>query len=119
MLSLVCDEDQSSLFDFFEIKNQETPVKMTTSRRLPSQRVEVTKRVLHELEEYHRRCLRTFVSEHYQKLPNGQDDKFWLTRLTSPLKEQVRLHLCVVLRGDIFDWTDREVGSRLIFLCKE
>jgi len=92
---------------------------MTTSRRLPSQKVELTKRVLYEIEEHHWSCLRTIVQEHYKRLPNDKHDKFWVTRLLPSLKKQLRLHLCVFMRGDIFDWTDREVGTRIIFYCKD
>jgi len=92
---------------------------MTTSRRLPSQKVELTKRVLFEIEEHHNECLRIIVRQHYKRLPNGQHDKFWVSRLTPPLKKQLRLHLCVFMRGDCFDWTDREIGTRIIFICRD
>ena len=89
---------------------------MTTSRRLPALKVKLTKRVLGAIEEHHTTSLKTLFQEYYHPLPNGGPNRFWLTRLSPPLKKQVRLHLCVVRRGDLFDWTDEEVGTKILFM---
>ena len=88
---------------------------MTTSRRVPAVTVRLTKRVHDGIIEHHKQCLKTLFFKFYEPLPDGNHDKLWVTRLPSVVKKQLRLHLCVTKRGDLFDWTDQEVGTRILY----
>ena len=74
--------------------------------------VKLSKRVLQGIEEHHKTCLRECFDCHYEPLANGRKNRAWVTGLSPQTKTQIRLHLCVVLRGDILDWTDEEVGKK-------
>jgi len=87
---------------------------MTSSRHVPAVVVKLSKRVLEGIEEHHKTCLRECFDCHYQPLANGHKNRSWVTGLAPQAKAQIRLHLCVVLRGDILDWTDDEVGRKIL-----
>lgn len=88
---------------------------MTTSRHLPGGKVRLTKRLYDRIIEHHQHCLKVLFFKYYEPLPDGKHDMLWVTRLPPLEKHQLRLHLCVVQRGDVFDWTDQEIGKRLIY----
>ena len=87
---------------------------MTTSRRLPAVTIKTTKRLWTSVKNHHRDCLKKLFDVNYQSLPDGQPDKLWVTRLTPEVKHQLRIHLCVIKFGDLFDWTDKEVGTKIL-----
>ena len=87
---------------------------MTSSRHVPAVTVKLSKRVLQGIEEHHKTCLRECFDCHYEPLANGRKNRAWVTGLSPQTKTQIRLHLCVVLRGDILDWTDEEVGKKIL-----
>jgi len=88
---------------------------MTTSRRLPAAKVKLTKRLYESIIEHHKQCLKGLFFKFYEPLPDGNHDMLWVTRLPPSIKQQLRLHLSVVKRGDLFDWTDQEIGPRIIY----
>ena len=87
---------------------------MTTSRRLPAVIIKTTKRLWKTIKKHHRDCLKTMFRDHYQPLPDGKPDRFWVTRLTPEVKKQLRLHFCVIRFGDVLDWTDKEIGTEIL-----
>ena len=87
---------------------------MTTSRRLPGGKVRLTHRLYESIIEHHKQCLKALFFKYYEPLPDGNHDMLWVTRLPTSEKHQLRLHLSVVRRGDLFDWTDQEIGPRVI-----
>ena len=89
---------------------------MTTSRRVPSVKIKLSKRLLEKIEEHHKSCLKLLFRKYYQPLPNGTPDRLWVTRLHPVVNKQVRLHLCVVKFGDVLDWTDEEVGTKILWI---
>ena len=92
---------------------------MTTSRHIPSAgTVRLTRRLYDAIEEHHKNNLQMLVLGHYKSFPDGTQDRLWVTRLRPYLKHQLRLHLSVVRRGDIFDWTDKEVGTKILKMNK-
>ena len=91
---------------------------MTTSRQVPSVKLKMSRRLLRGIEEHHRHCLRTLFHGNYKPLPDGQPDRLWVTRLPKVVKYQLRLHLCVVRFGDIFDWTDKEIGTKILYMYR-
>ena len=86
----------------------------TKSRNLPVGTVAITRRLYDAIEEHHINCLQMLFLAHYQSYPDGNHDRLWLTRLRPHVKHQIRLHLCVVRRHDLFDWTDIEVGTHIL-----
>ena len=88
---------------------------MTTSRHLPGGKVTLTKRLYDGIIEHHQHCLKVLFFKYYEPLPDGYHDMLWVTRLPPSVKYQLRLHLCVVKRCDLFDWTDQEIGKRVIY----
>ena len=87
---------------------------MTTVRRLPGGKVRLTHRLYESIIEHHKQCLKSLFFKYYEPLPDGNHDMLWVTRLPPSMKQQLRLHLSVVKRGDLFDWTDQEIGPRII-----
>ena len=92
-----------------------TAVTMTTSRHLPAGTVKLTKRLYESIMEHHKHCLKILFFKYYEPLPAGDHDRIWVTRLSPSLKKQIRLHLSVLRRGDVFDWTDQEIGTKIIY----
>ena len=95
-----------------------TSAKMTSSRRVAAVKIKVSKRLLKLIEEHHTNSLRTMYLRHYQPLSDENHDLFWVTRLPPPAKKQLRVHLCVVRGGDVLDWTDQEIGTKIIHMYK-
>ena len=90
---------------------------MTTSRNIQSSgTIRTTRRLYEAVVEHHNNCLQMLFLSHYQSLSDGTQDRLWIRRLQPYLKHQIRLHLCVVRRDDIFDWTDKEVGTKILRL---
>ena len=96
-------------------KTQKTSVRMTTSRRVPVVKIKTSKRLWLAIEEHHRQCLKTLFREHYKSLPDGRPNRLWVTRLTPVVKHQLRLHFCVTRFSDLFDWTDKEIGIKILY----
>ena len=90
-------------------------LKMTSSRRVPGGRITLTTRMYISIKEHHKHCLKALFFEYYEPLPDGNHDRLWVTRLQPSVKNQVRLHLGVLRGGDIFDWTDEEIGTKIIY----
>ena len=88
---------------------------MTTSRRLPGGKVRLTHRLYESIIEHHKQCLKALFFKYYEPLLDGNHDMLWVTRLPPSEKHQLRLHLSVVKRGDLFDWTDQEIGKEVIY----
>ena len=87
---------------------------MTTSRRLPGGKVALTKRLYEAIIEHHKHCLKALFFEYYEPLTDGKHDMLWVTCLPPLVKHKLRVHLSVVKRGDLFDWTDKEIGPRVL-----
>ena len=87
---------------------------MTTSRRVPAVKIKMSRRLFELIEKHHTSSLRHLFLQHYQRLDNGNHDYLWVTRLPPGVKNLLRLHLCVVRRGDVLDWTDQEIGRKII-----
>ena len=55
---------------------------MTTSRNIPAGTVRLTRRLYDSIQEHHENCLQMLFIGHYQSLPDGTQDRLWVTRLT-------------------------------------
>ena len=91
---------------------------MTTSRQVPAVKIKMSRRLLKRIEEHHKNMLLTLFQVHYRSLPDGQPNRLWVTGLPTVVKHQLRLHLCVVRFGDIFDWTDTEIGTKILYMLR-
>ena len=90
-------------------------MKMTSSRRVPATTIKLTTRVYASIMEHHKHCLKDLFFKYYEPLPDGSHDRLWVTRLPGLVKNQVRLHLSVLKGGDVLDWTDEEIGTKIIY----
>ena len=87
---------------------------MTTSRRVPAVKIKLSKRLYDTIVEHHKNCMKVLFINHYEPLPDGNHDRLWVTRLPPIVKRQARLHLSVLRSGDVFDWGDEEIGTKII-----
>ena len=94
---------------------RKTSVTMTTSRHVAAVTIKLAKRVYDAIVEHHKDCMKVLFLKHYEPLSDGNHDRLWVTRLPPSVKKQVRLHLTVLRNGDVFDWTDTEIGTKIIY----
>ena len=77
-------------------------------------KVRISSRMLREIKKHHKYCLKELFIQYYEPLSNGNHDKLWVTHLPTSVKTQLRLHLSVLRDGDVFDWTDQQIGTKIL-----
>ena len=97
------------------LMNMSSLMKMTSSRRVPGGTIVVTTRLYTSIMDHHKHCFKALFFKYYEPLPDGNHDRLWVTRLPPSVKNQVRLHLSVLRGGDCLDWTDEEIGKKIIY----
>ena len=70
-------------------------------------------------QEYHMTCLRQLFLRYYE--PSVVGDKLqpnlqWTVDVNDKVIDKLRLHLTWVLGGEVFHWTDEQIGKRTLKL---
>ena len=70
-------------------------------------------------QEHHRACLRRLFLRHYEPLVIGdklQPNRQWTVDVNEQVMNSLRLHLTWVLGGEVFQWTDEQIGIKILKL---
>ena len=82
----------------------------------------ITQHVFQLTQKYHKQCLRQMFLRYYEPIVvNGghQPNSKWIVGLSTKTMDTMRLHLTWVLKGEVFHWTDEQVGKRLLRIFKK
>ena len=77
----------------------------------------ITARLFLRTQNHHKKCLRQMCLQYYEpSLINGerQPNPKWTVGVNKRVMDDLRLHLTWVLKGEVFHWTDEQVGKRLL-----
>ena len=66
-------------------------------------------------QQYHRKYLRKLFLIHYTPLVKGyRPNRFWTTHLPVDVMTEFRIHLSWVRGADVTDWTDEQIGMKIV-----
>ena len=79
---------------------------------------EITSQNLFRLtQKHHQKCLRLLFLQHYEPLTidgRVKVNREWTVGLNKGVVDNFRLHLTWVLKGEVFHWTDEQVGKKIL-----
>ena len=77
----------------------------------------ITAKLFTLTQQHHKECLRKLFLQYYEPLVVNnqlQPNKQWTVDLKTKVKNNLRLHLTWVLKGEVFHWTDVQIGTRTL-----
>ena len=98
------------------------PKKRKMSSRSRSKNEIITPELFHLTQQHHKKCLRQLFLQHYEPLVvdgRFQINREWNVNLNKKLMRDLRLHLTWVLKGEVFHWTDEQIGKRILKIFSE
>ena len=91
--------------------NRNTPVK---NKKIG--KVHVGSKLIKKTQQYHKIRLRDTFMRYYKPRSNDTLNKLWTTHLRGSTLTELRLHLSWVVIGDVFHWTDEQIGRKILRL---
>ena len=77
----------------------------------------ITPKLFRVTQEHHKNCLRKLFLKHYEpSVINGtlEINNEWTSDVGKNVLNHLRLHLTWVLKGEVFHWTDEQIGKKTL-----
>ena len=77
----------------------------------------ITPKLFRITQEHHKNCLRKLFLKHYEpSVINGtlKINNNWTSDVGKNVLDHLRLHLTWVLKGEVFHWTDEQIGKKTL-----
>ena len=90
---------------------------MDTMKNVESGNEVITGRLFLCTQKHHRKCLRRIFLKYYEPVMvdgNYQHNPYWTIGVTKKVMKSLRLHLTWVLKGEVFHWTDEQIGKKIL-----
>jgi hypothetical protein len=82
----------------------------------------ITQRLFLLTQQHHRNCLRQMFLRYYEpQVVNGrhQPNPNWTVGMSKIQMNTLRLHLTWVLKGEVFHWTNEQIGKKMLKIFKK
>ena len=82
----------------------------------------ITAKLFTLTQQHHKECLRKLFLQYYEPLVINnqlQPNKKWTVDLHTNVMNNLRLHLTWVLKGEVFHWTDEQIGKRTLNIFRK
>ena len=77
----------------------------------------ITRRLFRRTQRYHKKCLRRMFLQYYEPVTvagKHEPNPNWTVGVNKKVMKDMRLHLTWVLKGEVFHWTDKQIGTRML-----
>ena len=77
----------------------------------------ITPKLFRITQEHHKNCLRKLFLKYYEpSVINGtlKINDNWTSDVGKNVLDHLRLHLTWVLKGEVFHWTDEQIGKKIL-----
>ena len=82
----------------------------------------ITPKLFRITQEHHKNCLRKLFLKYYEpSVINGtlKINDNWTSDVGKNVLDHLRLHLTWVLKGEVFHWTDEQIGKKTLTLFSD
>ena len=82
----------------------------------------ITPKLFRVTQEHHKNCLRKLFLKYYEpSVINGtlEMNNEWTSDVGKNVLDHMRLHLTWVLKGEVFHWTDEQIGKKTLTVFPE
>ena len=103
-------------------KRRRRSKKLRKSKGSSSTNEIITQKLFRVTQEYHRNCLRKLFLKYYEpSVINGtlEINKQWTRDVGKNVLDHLRLHLTWVLKGEVFHWTDEQIGKKTLIMFSD
>ena len=77
----------------------------------------ITQNLFRRTQEHHEKCLRKVFLQYYEPLILHNKlvvNEEWTSGLHKKILSDLRLHLTWTLKGEVFHWTDKQIGKKIL-----
>ena len=103
-------------------KRMKRSQKSRKSKRSSSTNEIITPKLFRVTQEHHKNCLRKLFLKYYEpSVINGtlEMNNEWTSDVGKNVLDHMRLHLTWVLKGEVFHWTDEQIGKKTLTIFPE
>ena len=103
-------------------KRRKHSKKLRKSKGSSSTNEIITQKLFRVTQEHHRNCLRKLFLKYYEpSVINGtlEINKQWTRDVGKNVLDHLRLHLTWVLKGEVFHWTDEQIGKKTLSMFSD